>query len=76
MIWIETPNGAELLTYKDVFCHTVFSNMDYQIFYSEKGNFVYDKRKEEIVEMVIDAWTRMVLKLESLLNDPPKPVLK
>ena len=53
---------------------TVFEDKNYQIFYTDDMNGVYVKSEERVYTLSIDAWTKMVLKLESVINpyDPHK----
>jgi hypothetical protein len=61
--------GLELIKFKGDICITVYNDRNYQIFYTEKCNAVYDKNDQKVYELTIDGWTRLVLKMESLLHD-------
>jgi len=67
---IGNEQTLSIFKYKDEVTMTCFEDMNYQIFYSSIGNYVYDKQKEQVTELSIDGFTRLVLKLESVVNYP------
>lgn len=66
--YINTKHGLALFKFNDAFCHTVYEDKHCQIFYNETGNFVYKKEEERVYQLTIDNWTRLVLKIETIIN--------
>lgn len=62
--------GLELFKLEGHICHTVFNDNNYQIFYSEHCNAIYDKKEEKVYKLEINAWTNLVLKLEYIIKYP------
>lgn len=68
-MWIPHKDHIlNLYKYKGALCHTVYNDSHYQVFYCDHCNAVYDRKQEKVFELAIDAWTRLVLKLETVLN--------
>jgi hypothetical protein len=47
---------------------TVFENSEFQVFYTEDCNAVYNKKEEKVYSLEINTWTRLVLKLENVVE--------
>ncbi len=62
-LWTNSIYGLSLLKFDEAICMTVYDSSTYQIFHSEKGNYIYDKEKEKVYSLTIDSWTRLVLKI-------------
>lgn len=60
--------NTNLLLYKGAVCINTFTNDKYQVFYTGACNAVYVKQEKKVYELTIDAWTKLVLKLETILN--------
>ena len=67
-MYTNNVHGLSLLKFKSQVCMTVFENIEYQIFYTDAVNAVYEKKTEKVYNLTIDKWTRMVLKLETTIN--------
>lgn len=61
-------NGIAIIIYRGDVCMTVYEDKQYQIFHTASVNSVYDKVAQKIYDLTIESWTRLVLKLESILN--------
>jgi hypothetical protein len=65
-----TIKGIEdLILYKGKVCFTAYSDSNVQIFYTENCNAVFKKEENKVYEISIDAWTKLVLKLETILEN-------
>ena len=70
-MYVLSPDEKPLLRlgkYKGHICHTVYDGAAFQVFYTEGCNAVFNKEKEQVVELPIDSWTRLVLKLETIVK--------
>jgi hypothetical protein len=63
-IYTKNIHGLSLIVYRDAVCMTVYEDSMYQIFHTENVNSVYDKVAEKVYDLTIDAWTKLVLKIE------------
>ena len=67
-LWVNGTNGLYLFKFKGELCHTVFEDKNYQCFYTNTIHCVYNKKEDKVYTLEMYAWTRMVLKIDSVLN--------
>lgn len=62
----DVHKGLCLHKYKGHICHTVYNSQHHQLFYTEQCNAVFDKEKDQVVELTIDSWTKLTLSIASI----------
>lgn len=67
-MWTANEHGLSLFKFKGCVCMTVYESAESQVFYTEEMQGVLMKKEEKVYHLTDDAWTKMVLKIESEID--------
>jgi len=60
-------------TFQGKICITYHNDKNYQVFETENGSFVYDKKAELVYKLTLEGFNRMLIKLAALI---PVPIIR